>query len=77
MSAKIPLQGFPVYKGLLFYQQNIPVNGAVLTVADEIMKTRPFSLIHGGVLDTRDIIGIRKGNAIKKRYPIYVFFSQG
>ena len=37
------------------------MNGAVLTVADEILKTRPFSLSHGGILDTRDIIGIRKG----------------
>ena len=29
-------------------------------VADEILKSRPFSLNHGGVLDTRDIVGIKK-----------------
>ncbi|KAL4237840.1 hypothetical protein ACF0H5_002552 [Mactra antiquata] len=39
---------------------NIPVNGAVLTVASDILKTRPFSITHGGVLDTRDVVGIRK-----------------
>ena len=47
----------------------------MLTVADEIMKTRPFSLIHGGVLDTRDIIGIRKGNA-RKKIPLLRVFNK-
>ena len=41
--------------------QNIPINGAVLMVADEILKSRSFSLNHGGILDTRDIVGIKKG----------------
>ena len=49
--------------------QNIPVNGAVLTVANEIMKTRQFSITHGGILDTRDVVGIRKGN----KHPHYIF----
>ncbi|KAH3711989.1 hypothetical protein DPMN_071666 [Dreissena polymorpha] len=40
--------------------QNIPVNGAVLTVATEIRKCRQFSMIHGGILDTRDVVGIRR-----------------
>ncbi|XP_053399169.1 leucine-rich repeat-containing protein 74A-like [Mercenaria mercenaria] len=39
---------------------NVPVNGAVLTVANEIMKMRQFTITHGGVLDTRDVVGIRK-----------------
>ena len=30
-------------------------------VADEILKSRPFSLNHGGVLDIRDIVGIKTG----------------
>jgi hypothetical protein len=37
------------------------VNGAVLTVANDIMKARQFSITHGGILDTRDVVGIRKG----------------
>ena len=33
-------------------------------VADEILKSRPFSLNHGGILDTRDIVGIKKGGDV-------------
>ncbi|XP_060607075.1 leucine-rich repeat-containing protein 74B-like, partial [Ruditapes philippinarum] len=48
---------------------NIPVNGAVLTVANDIMKTRQFSITHGGILDTRDVVGIRK---VKPEDPITI-----
>ena len=46
------------------FLQNIPVNGAVLVVAEQLLRSRKFSLTHGGILDTRDIVGIRKGESL-------------
>ena len=56
-----PINIFNVYTVLNCFTQHVPVNGAVMSVASEIRKSRHFSLTHGGILDTRDVVGIRKG----------------
>ncbi|XP_021371146.1 leucine-rich repeat-containing protein 74A-like [Mizuhopecten yessoensis] len=40
--------------------EDIPINSKVTAVVDEIRFRRLFSISHGGVLDTKDIIGIRR-----------------
>ncbi|XP_069118298.1 protein phosphatase 1 regulatory subunit 37-like [Argopecten irradians] len=40
--------------------EDIPINSKVMAVVDEIRFRRLFSISHGGILDTKDIIGIRR-----------------
>ncbi|GFR70208.1 leucine-rich repeat-containing protein 74B-like [Elysia marginata] len=38
----------------------IPINTKIVMLAAEIAKMRPFTLDHGGILNTRDVIGIQR-----------------
>ncbi|XP_033735336.1 leucine-rich repeat-containing protein 74A-like [Pecten maximus] len=40
--------------------EDIPINSKVMAVVDEIRFRRMFSISHGGILDTKDIVGIRR-----------------
>ncbi|XP_060062831.1 leucine-rich repeat-containing protein 74A-like [Ylistrum balloti] len=40
--------------------EDIPINSKVMAVVEEIRFQRLFSVNHGGILDTKDIIGIRR-----------------
>ena len=48
--------------------KGIPVNGKMVYVAELIVKTRKFRLIHGGVLCSEDTLGRRLGTFIPVSY---------
>ncbi|XP_046337711.2 leucine-rich repeat-containing protein 74A-like isoform X1 [Haliotis rufescens] len=51
--------------------ENIPINSKVAFSATEISRTRKFTLHHGGILSTHDIIGIQRDlKEVKRQDPM-------
>ena len=42
--------------------QEIPVNRKIVYMMESIQKYREFSMVHGGLLDSEDVLGRRMGH---------------
>jgi len=41
--------------------QDIPVNRKIVYMMESIQKYREFSMVHGGLLESEDVLGRRMG----------------